>query len=159
MKLYVSNILFKITEDDLRQAFSQFGEVVSVDIVKDRETGKSKGFGFIVMGSADEGKAAIAGLNDTDFNGRTIRVSEAQARPPKPGGRKSAGGSGDRKGGDKGGQGSNRWGQGESGGGRGGQGGGRGGQSAFGGPRGGKGGGRGGQGGSGGGRGGQGRGR
>ncbi len=171
MKLYVSNMLFKITEDDLRQAFSQFGQVESVDIVKDRDTGKSKGFGFIVMPSAEEAQAAIDGLNDSELSGREIRVSEARPRPDKPRGKKPSSGGRTEKGGPRDSKAGNRWGQGESEGGRSGQGsgGGRGGQSAFGGTRGNKtgggsrggqgGGGRGGQGGPSGGRGGQGRGR
>ena len=105
MKLYVSNMLFTLTEEDVHRAFSRFGQVESVTIIKDKETGRSRGFGFVVMGSASEGQAAIAGLNDTDMGGRTIRVSEAQSRPENAGHKKnSAGGSG-KKGGGRGGKG------------------------------------------------------
>lgn len=91
-KLYVGNISFQTTEDDLRQAFGQFGEVTSASIVTDRETGRSRGFAFVEMASgADE---AIAGMNGADFGGRTLTVNEAKPREGGGGGRGGGGGYG-----------------------------------------------------------------
>ena len=93
--LYVGNLSFSCTADDLRELFSQHGNVSSAQVVSDRETGRSRGFGFVEM--ADGGEAAIAGLNGTDFQGRSLTVNEA--RPRESGG----GGGGGRSGGGGGG--------------------------------------------------------
>jgi cold-inducible RNA-binding protein len=140
MKIYVGNLSYEATEEDLRMALEQFGQVESVTIIKDKHSGQSKGFGFVEMPSKAEGRSAIEGLNGTELKGRSLNVNEARPRTESRG-------SGGGYGGGRGGQGGGRGGQ---GGGRSGQGGGRGGQ---GGGRGGRGGGRGGQGGYGGGRG------
>jgi RNA recognition motif-containing protein len=106
-KLFVGNLTFDATDSDLTQLFSQYGEVQSVQIVTDRETGRPRGFAFVEMGSgADE---AISGLNGQDFKGRSLTVNEA--RPRKEGGgdrgrggfRMSGGGGGGRRGGGGGG--------------------------------------------------------
>ena len=88
--LYVGNLSFSCTADDLRELFSQHGNVSSAQVVSDRETGRSRGFGFVEMG--DGGDAAIAGLNGTDFQGRSLTVNEA--RPRESGGGRSGGGGG-----------------------------------------------------------------
>jgi len=150
MKIYVGNLSYEVTEEDLRMAIEPFGQIESVAIIKDKQSGQSKGFGFVEMASKSEGQSAIEGLNGKELKGRTLNVNEARPRTESRGGRGGYGGG-------RGGQGGGRGGY---GGGRGGQGGGRGG---YGGDRGGQGGGRGGyggdRGGQGGGRGGQGRGR
>ncbi len=114
--IYVGNISFRTTEQDLDAAFSAYGQVERVQIVKDRETGQSRGFGFVEMANPAEADRAIAALQGTDLMGRTLTVNEAQAREPRPGG----GGGG--RGGFGGGGGGNRGG-GSSGGGYGGGGG------------------------------------
>lgn len=76
-KLYVGNLNFATTEDELKMLFSQFGEVTSVAIINDRETGRSRGFGFVEMENAE---AAVAGTNGKDFGGRTLTVNEARER-------------------------------------------------------------------------------
>jgi RNA recognition motif-containing protein len=80
-KLYVGNLSYNTTEDSLRNLFSGFGSVASAKIIFDRETGNSKGFGFIEMGSDEEASAAIAGTNGREFEGRQIRVNEAMDKP------------------------------------------------------------------------------
>ena len=80
-KLYVGNLSYNTTEDTLRNHFAGFGAVTSVKIIVDRETGNSKGFGFIEMGSDDEATAAIAGTNGREFEGRQLRVNEAMDKP------------------------------------------------------------------------------
>jgi len=80
-KLYVGNLSYNTTEDSLRNFFAGFGTVVSAKIIFDRETGNSKGFGFIEMGSDEEASAAIAGTNGTEFEGRQLRVNEAMDKP------------------------------------------------------------------------------
>ncbi len=86
MKLYVSNLSFSTQEDALANLFASYGEVVSVKIITDRETGRPRGFGFVEMGSAEEGNSAIEGLNGQDVNGRNISVSEAKERTDRPSG-------------------------------------------------------------------------
>ena len=85
MNIYVGNLSFEVTEDDLRSAFEDFGSVDSVKIISDKYTGRSKGFAFVEMTDNDEAKAAMSGLNDKEFMGRTIKVNEA--RPRTEGGR------------------------------------------------------------------------
>jgi len=80
-KLYVGNLSYNTTEDSLRNHFSGFGNVASAKIIVDRETGNSKGFGFIEMSTDEEASAAIAGTNGIEFDGRQIRVNEAMDKP------------------------------------------------------------------------------
>jgi RNA recognition motif-containing protein len=80
-KLYVGNLSYNTTEDGLRNLFSGFGSVSSAKIIFDRETGNSKGFGFIEMSTDDEASAAIAGTNGREFEGRQLRVNEAMDKP------------------------------------------------------------------------------
>jgi RNA recognition motif-containing protein len=80
-KLYVGNLSYNTTEDGLRNFFAGYGNVVSVKIILDRETGNSKGFGFIEMGTDEEANAAIAGTNGTEYDGRQLRVNEAMDKP------------------------------------------------------------------------------
>jgi RNA recognition motif-containing protein len=82
-KLYVGNLPFSATEDSLKEAFSQFGTVESVAIITDRDTGRSKGFGFIELGTQQEAAEAISKMNSTEMDGRTIKVSEALAQTPR----------------------------------------------------------------------------
>ena len=84
-KLYVGNLPFTATEDDLRTLFGTHGTVESVAVITDRETGRPRGFGFVEM-QADGAAKAIAALNETEFQGRTMTVSEARARTERPGG-------------------------------------------------------------------------
>ena len=94
MNIYVGNISFDANEDSLREAFGTYGEVTSVNIITDRETGRSRGFGFVEMISTDEGQAAIDGLNGTDLDGHTLIVNEARPREPR---RDNRGGGGGRR--------------------------------------------------------------
>lgn len=101
MKIYVGNMPFNADEDDLRKAFEAFGTVDSVAVITDRETGRAKGFGFVEMSNDDEAKAAIEGMNEKDFMGRTLNVNEARPRTDGPrggggGGRSGGGGGGGR---------------------------------------------------------------
>ena len=79
MKIYVGNLAYRTTEDGLRAAFEQYGTVESAAVVKDRETNRSKGFGFVVMPNNDEAKAAIEALDSTELDQRSLRVNEARA--------------------------------------------------------------------------------
>jgi RNA recognition motif-containing protein len=82
-KLYVGNLSYNTTEDGLRTLFSNFGSVASAKIIFDRETGNSKGFGFIEMDTDEEASAAIAGTNGREFEGRQLRVNEAMDKPQR----------------------------------------------------------------------------
>lgn len=136
-KLYVGNLPYSVRDSDLDQAFSQFGAVTSAKVMMDRETGRSKGFGFVEMGSDPEAQAAISGMNGQPLDGRSIVVNEArpmEARPPRSGGFGGGGYGGGGGHGDGGGAGGSRdggfrspYGSGPRGGGRDGGGGGRGG--------------------------------
>ena len=84
MNLYVGNLPYQTTEDDLRNAFSAHGEVQRVSLIIDRDTGRSKGFGFVEMGDRAAGEAAIGALDGTDFDGRNIKVNEAKPREERP---------------------------------------------------------------------------
>ncbi len=83
MKLFVGGLPFSTTDEDLAEAFAPFGTVVSAKVITDRETGRSRGFGFVEYASDDEGKAAVAGLDNKELGGRTIHVSEARERAPR----------------------------------------------------------------------------
>ena len=80
MNIYIGNISFDSTEDDVKEAFAKHGEVASVKLITDNATGRSKGFGFIEMPKDDEAEAAIAALNGTDLGGREIKVNKARPR-------------------------------------------------------------------------------
>lgn len=80
MNIYVGNLAYGTTEEDLRAAFSPYGSVTSVRVVMDMETGRSRGFGFVEMSSQSEAIAAIEGLNQTDLQGRQLRINEARPR-------------------------------------------------------------------------------
>ena len=82
-KLYVGNMSYSTTEDQLGELFAQYGNVMSVTIVKDRYTNQSKGFAFVEMEDEQAAEAAVAALNNKDFNGRDLRVDEAQERKPR----------------------------------------------------------------------------
>ena len=86
MNLYVGNLSWTMTEDDLRNLFEQYGTVNSLKIVKDRETGRSKGFGFVEMENDTEAQNALSSLYDKEILGRKIVINEAQERPAKSGG-------------------------------------------------------------------------
>ncbi len=85
MKVYLGNLSYSISEEELRQALAPFGTVTSVAIIKDKATGQSKGFGFVEMASDGEAKAAIEGLNGKALKGRTVVVNEARPRPDSGG--------------------------------------------------------------------------
>ena len=124
MKLYVGNLAFQTTSEDLQELFSQAGTVESASVVEDRETGRSRGFGFVEMATKEEGQKAIEQFNGKEVNGRNLNVNEARPREDR-GGRGGYGGGRGGGGGGRGGYGGNRGGGG--GGGRGGYGGGGGG--------------------------------
>ena len=96
-KLYIGNLPYTVRDSDLEQAFSQFGSVTSAKVMMERETGRSKGFGFVEMGSDAEAQAAVNGMNGQPLGGRSIVVNEArpmEARPPRSGGGGGYGGGG-----------------------------------------------------------------
>jgi RNA recognition motif-containing protein len=121
-KLYVGNLSYSVTSSDLEQLFGQHGQVTSAQVINDRDTGRSKGFGFVEMSSDDEATAAIAALNGQQHDGRTLTVNEARPKEDRGGG----GGYGGGRGGGGGGYGGGRGGGGGGYGGGGGGGGGRG---------------------------------
>ena len=84
VKLYVGNLPYSTTEDDLRETFSPHGTVVSAAVISDRETGRSKGFGFVEMETPESAKAAMEALNGKDFGGRNLVVNEARPREDRP---------------------------------------------------------------------------
>ena len=141
-KLYVGNLPYSVRDEDLQQSFGQFGAVTSAKVMMERDTGRSKGFGFVEMASDAEAQAAINGMNGQPLGGRSVVVNEArpmEARPPRTGGfggggggYGGGGGGGDRSGGGGGG-GDRSGGGGYGGGGGGGYGGGGGGRSSGGG--------------------------
>ena len=124
-KLYVGNLPYTVRDEDLQQSFGEFGSITSAKVMMERDTGRSKGFGFVEMGSDAEAQAAIAGMNGQSLGGRAITVNEArpmEARPPRTGG--FGGGGGGYGGGGGGGDRSGGGGYGGGGGGRSGSGGG-----------------------------------
>ena len=132
MKLYVGNLSFQTSSEDLQSLFGQVGTVESASVVEDRDTGRSRGFGFVEMSSKEEGEAAISQFNGQDFNGRNLTVNEAKPRENRGfgggggggrggfggGGGNRGGGGGGRSGGGYGGGGGGRSGGGSGGGGR-----------------------------------------
>lgn len=121
MNIYVSNLSYGTDADGLQELFSQYGEVTSVKIIADRETGRSRGFGFVEMPDDSEGQAAIDQLNETEFEGKTIAVSVARPRTERPaGGNRGGYGGGNRGGGGYGGGSRGGYGGGNRGGGYGG---------------------------------------
>lgn len=99
MKIYVGNLSYTVTEDDLRQAFEDFGQVESASIIKDQSSGQSKGFGFIEMPSKEEAQAAISAVNGKEIKGRKLNVNEARPRTDDRRGGGGGGGAGRRPGG------------------------------------------------------------
>ena len=97
MNIYVGNLSYETADDDLRKAFEAFGDVTTATVVKDKETGKSRGFGFIEMSDAAAAKAAIDGLNGKDLQGRALKVNEARPQPERGGRREGGGGGGGRR--------------------------------------------------------------
>jgi len=101
--IFVGNLSFNTAEDELRQAFESYGQVDRVSIMTDRDTGRSRGFGFVEMTNNEDGEKAIAALNGSQLGGRTINVNEARPKGDRPGG--GGGGGGGRDRGDRGGRG------------------------------------------------------
>jgi RNA recognition motif-containing protein len=124
IKLYVGNLAFRTSSEDLQQLFSQAGTVESASVVEDRDTGRSRGFGFVEMASKEEGEAAIAQFNGKELDGRNLTVNEARPREDRGNRGGGGGGRGGYGGGGGGGRGGRRPGGGGGGGGRGGYGGG-----------------------------------
>jgi hypothetical protein len=123
-KLYVGNLPYTVRDEDLQQSFGQFGSVTSAKVMMERDTGRSKGFGFVEMGSDAEAQAAISGMNGQPLGGRSVVVNEArpmEARPPRTGGFGGGGGGGYGGGGGGGGDRSGGGGYGGGGGGGGGR--------------------------------------
>ena len=87
MKIYAGNLSYEVTEEDLRLTFEQFGQVESATIIKDRDSGRSKGFGFVEMPSKAEGQSAIDDLNGKELKGKTLNVNEARPRTNSRGGK------------------------------------------------------------------------
>ena len=94
MKLYVGNLPFSATEDEIRSLFENFGGAVDLHIPLDRETGRPRGFAFVTLSSREHGEAAIGSLDGKDMDGRALRISEAQERAPRSGGGGGGGGGG-----------------------------------------------------------------
>src|SRR5512147_530121 len=137
-KLYVGNLAYSVRDESLQAAFSQFGTVTSAKVMMDRETGRSKGFGFVEMGSDAEAQSAINGMNGQSLSGRALVVNEARPREDRPGGFGGRGGGGGGYGGGGGGgyggggrSGGGGYGGGAGGGGYGGGGGGRSGGGGY----------------------------
>ena len=101
MNIYIGNLSYEVTEEDLKQAFEAFGEVESVKIIKDKYTNRSKGFGFVEMSDNANAESAINDLNDTEIKGRTLKVNKARPRSENRGG--GGGFGGGRRGGSQGG--------------------------------------------------------
>ena len=97
MNIYVGNLSFDATEADLEQVFAEYGEVKSVNVIKDRETGRSRGFAFVEMVDPQAGKRAIEEVNLKEIAGRSVTVNEARPREPRRGGGGGGGGGGNRR--------------------------------------------------------------
>lgn len=110
MNIYISNLSFKVTDEDLRQVFEEYGEVSSAKVIMDRETGRSRGFGFVEMPDQDASMKAIEELNQAEYDGKVISVNEARPREDRPrnnfGGGNRGGGFNSGRGGNGGGK---RW--------------------------------------------------
>lgn len=106
-KLYVGNLAYSVTDADLQRLFSAHGQIQSAQVIMDRDSGRSKGFGFVEMSSDDEARAAIEALNGKDEGGRALTVNEAKPRENRPGG--GGGGGGGYRGGSGGGGKPRRW--------------------------------------------------
>ena len=102
-KLFVGGLSWDTTDDGLRQAFASYGEVTEANVITDRDTGRSRGFGFVTFAQDEDAKTAISKMDGTSFDGKTTRVNEAQGKSPRGGGR-SGGGFGGGRGGGR-----NRW--------------------------------------------------
>ena len=102
-KLFVGGLSWDTTEDGLRQAFASYGEITEAKIITDRDTGRSRGFGFVTFAQDDDAKTAISKMDGTNLDGKTIKVNEAQEKSPRGGGRSGGGFGGGR------GSGRNRW--------------------------------------------------
>lgn len=101
-KLFVGNLSYNTTENDIRGAFAAHGRVLHVDLILDKVTGRSRGFAFVTMATPEDTEAAIAGMNGKDLGGRDLAVNEARSRedrPPRTAGERFGGGAGDRRGG------------------------------------------------------------
>lgn len=92
MKIYVGNLSYDVAESDIEQAFSEFGKVSSVSLIKDKQTGESKGFGFVEMPEVSEGQAAVKEMNGKELMGRELKVDQAKEKPARSGGRGGFGG-------------------------------------------------------------------
>ena len=111
-KLFVGNLSFQTTENDLQDAFAAFGSVTETNLMMDRETNRPRGFGFVTMSSAEEAQNAIAGLNGKDLSGRALTVNVARPKEDRPaggGGRREFGGGGGGRGGRESGGGRGRY--------------------------------------------------
>ena len=108
VNIYVGNLSYEVTDSDLQRAFAAFGSVTSAKVINDMQSGRSKGFGFVEMGTKDEGESAIAALNGTELKGRRLTVNEARPREPRSGGGGFSGPRGGGRGGYNNGGGSNR---------------------------------------------------
>jgi cold-inducible RNA-binding protein len=107
-KLFIGGLSWDTTDDGLRQAFASYGEITEAKVITDRDTGRSRGFGFVTFAQDDDAKTAISKMDGTNLDGKTIKVNEAQEKSPRGGGRSGGGGfGGGRSGG--GGGGRNRW--------------------------------------------------
>ena len=102
-KLFVGGLSWDTTDDGLRQAFASYGEITEAKVITDRDTGRSRGFGFVTFAQDDDAKTAISKMDGTNLDGKTIKVSEAQEKSPRGGGRSGGGFGGGR------GSGRNRW--------------------------------------------------
>ena len=106
MNIYVSNLSFKVDDEDLRQVFEDYGEVSSAKVIRDRETGRSRGFGFVEMPDQEAAQKAIDELNQAEYDGKVMTVNEARPKEERPRNNFSRGGGGGGRGGFKGG---GRW--------------------------------------------------
>ena len=102
-KLFVGGLSWDTTDDGLRQAFASYGEITEAKVITDRDTGRSRGFGFVTFDQDEDAKTAISKMNGTNLDGKTIKVNEAQEKSPRGGGRSGGGFGGGR------GSGRNRW--------------------------------------------------
>jgi cold-inducible RNA-binding protein len=108
-KLFIGGLSWDTTDDGLRQAFASYGEITEAKVITDRDTGRSRGFGFVTFAQDDDAKTAISKMDGTSLDGKTIKVNEAQEKSPRGGGRSGGGGFGGGRSGGGGGGGRNRW--------------------------------------------------